>query len=84
MSCNCVKAQPFEVFVNDEKKIIFGLDVVVFQVTILNLLSENDIKEKLWEYTLVYNKVPESEKLYYEIALYDAYHDMKHLFERFI
>lgn len=83
MSCSCGKAQPFEVIVNDERKIIYGLDVIVFQVTILTLLSEKDIKEKLWEYTLQYNRIPESKKFQYEVALYDAYLDMEHLFEKY-
>ncbi len=84
MSCNCMRAQPFEVIVNNERKIIYGLDAVVFQVTTLKSENEREIKGKLWEYALWYNEIPETERPLYEISLYDAYLDMKHLFERFI
>jgi len=83
-TCTCNQAQPFEIFVNNEKRTVFGLDVIVFLTTTHKPKTEHEAKEKLWENALQYNALPESEEMVYKIALYDAYLDMKHVFEKYI
>lgn len=82
-TCTCNQPQPFDLIVQNEKRTIYGLDVIVFLTTIHNPADEREAKEKLWEHALQYNQLPESEETNYKIALYDAYLDMKHLFERY-
>ncbi len=82
-TCTCNQAQPFDIIVNNEKRVILGLDVIVFLTTIHKPADETAAKEKLWESALQYNKLSKSEEDDYKIALYDAYLDMKHLFERY-
>ncbi len=83
-SCTCNQPQPFEVLVNNEKRIIYGLDVIVFLTTTHKPAGEEQAKVLLWEHALQYNQWPKSEEKTYKTALYDAYLDMKHIFEKYI
>ncbi len=83
-TCTCNQAQPFNIIVNNEKQVILGLDVIVFLTTIYKPADETEAKEKLWESALQYNELSKSEENNYKVALYDAYLNMKHLFEKYV
>ena len=83
-TCTCNQAQPFDIIINNEKRVILGLDVIVFLTTIHKPATEHAAKAKLWESALQYNELSKSEENNYKVALYDAYLDMKHLFEKYV
>ena len=84
MTCTCQQAQPFDLIVNGQKKVFYGLDVVVFQTTMNQPQTRVEAERLLWEYAQEYNDIPREEEGFYREALYEAYLKMKYVFEKYV
>ena len=83
-SCSCNQAQPFEIIVNNEKQVVYGLDVIVFQTTMNKPQTRVEAENLLWQYAQVYNDIPSGEGSFLREALYESYLKMKHVLERYL
>ena len=51
-TCTCNQPQPFDLIVQNEKRTIYGLDVIVFLTPMHNPADKREVRKKLWEHAL--------------------------------